>query len=205
MNISTVRRVGLVALLVVFAIAGCSLPAESHPRAIDKAKFPLIFEPGASTTTSIAPSQGKIGWVCFVQQQSKEGPARLSCVARKLKAISPDSLFEALAMGPNEEERQIGGFSSPLPGAAKMLGATPVSAKGVLTVSLSKAMADINSPNNTVAYHQIVKTLTDKRNGLGATAISVKVDGESILIPTDNGPKRIARLSDFDATISTQS
>ena len=202
---STARRFAAAAMVLIVALAAtaCSLSAETSPRAIDKKKLPAILEPNATTTTSVPADQGAWARVCFVQQTNKNTPARLDCTPQRLKKITPESLFEALATGPDPAERKSKGYSSIVPTKAQMLGASNVDEKGVMTINLSKEVADISSPNDITMYHQIVKTLTDPRNGLGVRAIALKVDGESKKIPTDNGPKSIATDTDFNA-VATQ-
>ena len=190
---------GVLATLLAGAIAllaACApLPAENQPRAIDRDKVPDLF--AAPTTT--APHGSEQGAVCFVLQTAGSETSDSACIAAMFTDVSPRTLFDALAAGPDDEQKKEG-LTSLVPGDTELLGAEPApDAPGVLVIDLSSEINSLSSPNNTIAYRQIVETLTNDINGLGVHAVRVKIDGKPTKIPTDKGQLATADPSDFTA------
>ncbi len=194
-------RGALVALFVgvVVVLAACApLPAENRPRAIDRDKVPDLF--AAPTTTS--PHGTEQGAVCFVLQTTGSETSESACIAARFTDISPRTLFDALAAGPDDELKKEG-LTSLVPGDTELLGAEPAQDDpNVLVIDLSSEINSLSSPNNIIAYRQIVETLTNDINDLGADAIRVRVDGKATKIPTDKGQLATADPSDFTADSS---
>ena len=197
MKIRAVILVG--ALTIAGTASACApLPAERSPRSIDRTKVPNLF-PKASTTL---PVTGNYGNVCFVLQGPDASTSTVRCPRLALEARTARTLIEALAAGPNADQREAG-LVSLVPQDTKLLGSEmPSDTPGVLMINLSSAMNTLSSPLNIVAYRQIVMTLTDSYNTLDATAIRVEIDGKPTKIPTDDGQLSQASTKNFhDAAI----
>lgn len=183
----------VVAICAIVASACAPLPAENTPRAIDHAKVPELF-PDSSTTV---PTVGVPGKVCFVPQAGGPEIDELECRTVPLERLSPRTLVDALAAGPDEAQRDEG-LATLVPQNTRLLGAVfDPDVTGVMIIDLSNAINQLSSPNNTLAYRQIIETLTDPKNQTGAKAIRVKIDGKFTKIPTDDGPMSQATPENF--------
>lgn len=205
-----IRRniVAVAAGIIALAAACAPLPSEQHPRVINPDKVPDLFP----TTSTSEPTSGVIAQVCFVQQ-SKDGPtipaaddqgddSDVICVAMNVESRTPRALIDALAAGPGEQPDIA--LTSSVPQNTRLLDASSTTGT-TLTINLSSAINDVSSPNNTLAYHQIVETLTHPSNGLGVDRVRVLVDGKQTKIPTDAGAKDVATPDDFNRGTSTAS
>ena len=176
-----------VAALLTWVAAGCSLPADHAPRAIERDRLPAILRPSQSpTTTVVGGDDVQVAQICFVNDGD------VQCVERKVKRIAPDVLFGTLVDGPTEAERNDGS-SSFIPPATNLSGSNL--SDHVLTLNLSDAINDVGPPNNKTAFAQIVYTTI--KSIPAVRKVSVTVDGKPTKIPTDTGPVAAAGLSDF--------
>lgn len=142
------------------------------------------------------------GIACFVPQRVNDtDEPELNCGRVAVPQLSAGALVAALAAGPDDRQHALG-LTSFVPQNTRVLGVETAS-DGVLVVNLSGAINDVSSPNNTLAYRQIVETLTHPRNHLDIDAIRVKVDGKWTKIPTDDGPLTTARPSNFHSSSSS--
>jgi spore germination protein GerM len=190
----TVAGAVVAAVGLVLGAACAPLPAETTPRAIDRGKVPDLFP--APTTTM--PASGETGVVCFVSQTSGTENSGSKCKRTALEDVNPRTLIDALAAGPDERARNEG-LTSFVPQDTRLLDAERAGDDAtVLLVNLSSEINSLSSPNNIVAYRQIVETLTNGVNGLGVHAIRVKVDGKPTKIPTDKGQLTTADPGDFN-------
>ncbi|HET8930032.1 MAG TPA: GerMN domain-containing protein [Acidimicrobiales bacterium] len=187
---------GAVVLAIGLAvIAACApLPAETTPRAIDREKVPDLF---STPTTTVAVS-GEIGVVCFVSQPTDTETSGSKCTGVDLEDVNPRTLIDALAAGPDEQKINQG-ITSWVPRDTRLLDAVRAGDDATtLVINLSSEINSLSSPNNVVAYRQIVETLTNGINGLGVHAIRVEVDGKPTKIPTDKGLLTTADIDDFN-------
>ncbi len=135
--------------------------------------------------------------MCFVAQTTGSDNSDSECIDVNLEDVSPRTLIDALAAGPDEHQKTRG-LTSLVPRDTRLLGAEHAADDpSVLVIDLSSEINSLFSPNNIVAYRQIVETLTNGINGLGVDAIRVKVDGKSTKIPTDKGQLTTADPDDF--------
>lgn len=197
----TSRRVlGLVLALLAALCASCApLPTDKNPRSIDRDRVPDLF-PAPTTTVPPSPAEGAI---CFVSQSPGSGNSDIECIRVNLEEVSPRTLIDALAAGPDEDQKREG-LASPIPQDTKLLGAERATDDPqVMVIDLSSAINSLSAPNNTDAFRQIVETLTNPVNDLGIDAIRVEVEGKPTKIPTDRGLLNTASTSDFLSTSST--
>ncbi len=184
------RRTVLYTLVILIGVgifaASCSLPADNHPRAIERDRLPALLSPNVSSTTTSVPADSPTAAVYFV----KDG--RLHKVDRKVRSRSASALLEQLAAGPTDGEKDEG-ISSAVPPNTKVLSAE-LSKKDVLTIDVTKDLVQLASPNNKTAYGQIVFTLI---KSLDVRLVAVNVAGKPTPIATDNGFVDRASLSDF--------
>ncbi len=198
------RRVSIVAValaaLVGLAAAGCApLPSETAPRAIDRERVPDLF-PAPTTTVATA---GHFGSVCFVSQVDSADQTESKCIGVMLEDVNPRTLVDALAAGPDEDRREKG-LTSWVPQDTRLLDAeTSVDDPEILVINLSAEINSLSSPNNIVAYRQIVETLTNGINNLGVRAIRLQIEGKPTRIPTDRGQLITADPGDFTDSVAT--
>lgn len=195
----SIRRRAVAAFLTVVALtagACAPLPAETEPRAIDRERVSDLFP---APTTTVPPS-GTTGAACFVEQTGDEqdSGAGSRCTGVVLEDINARTLIDALAAGPEEKLREEG-LTSFVPQDTRLLDAerAPDDSR-ILVINLSSEINSLSSPNNIVAYRQIVETITNDVNRLGVYAVRVKVDGKSTKIPTDRGQLATADPDDFN-------
>lgn len=185
----------LLAAIGFTLLAACApLPAETTPRAIDREKVPDLFP----VPTTTVPTSGEIGVVCFVSQPTETQTSGSKCAGVPVEDVNPRTLIDALAAGPDEKKSDQG-ITSWVPRDTRLLDAERAGDDAtVLVINLSSEINSLSSPNNIVAYRQIVETLTNGINGLGVLAIRVKVEGKPTKIPTDKGQLTTADPSDFN-------
>lgn len=180
--------------VAVVSATGCApLPAQSKPHVIDRGNVKDLF-PAPVTTAST----GNVGVVCFVPPATSTVNPNLECPQVQLEQMDPRSLIDALAAGPDNAQRNAG-LTTQVPQNTTLLDAELDGSTNILTINLSSSINNVSSPNNTLAYRQIVETLTNPANRLGADAVRVRVDGKDTKIPTDAGPLPVATDRDFGA------
>lgn len=184
---------GACTVAVIAATACAPLPTQAKPQVIDRHSVRDLFPAPVTTTSS-----GNTGVVCFVPPITGTDDPHLECPQVQLEDLDPRSLVDALAAGPDEAQRNAG-LTTQVPQNTTLLDAELDPSTNVLTINLSSAINNVSSPNNTLAYRQIVATLTNPNNPLGANAVRVRVDGKDTKIPTDAGPLSVATNRDFGA------
>lgn len=193
----TRHLVVLAATTLTVTLAGCApIPAEHTPRTIDPAKVPELFP---TTTSAQASAATRI--VCFVLQRVDEDP-KVTCNRQAVAGANVRGLITTLAQGTDDRQHDLG-LLSYLPQNTRLIGPDPTPVDGILTVNLTSAFNEVSSPNNTLAFEQIVLTLTNEANGLGASAIQIEVDGKPIKIQTTTGQVATAGPDDFKPQTTT--
>jgi len=144
------RPAALTVLVTLAAVAGCGVPVDAEPRAVDP---PNGAYPGLSAAAPNRP--GAISErLCLVRNEL------LSAVTRSVQqTVSLTMHLQLLLEGPTEAERDAG-FTSALTGT------TPVQAvsqaRGIVTVNIGDRPEDTGRSDDVLGFGQIVCTLTTR-------------------------------------------
>lgn len=178
---------GVVALIALLLGAGCGIPTDGEPRAIT-----------AESTTTAPPSQesggsGNIAVIYLTSPSSDpEGLGTLVPVIRNLET-SPDAttVLEAVLAEETQEDLDAG-RQSVIPPGTSIESVTPDG--DLLTVDLSESWNDLQGPEATQAYAQVVLSLTELDD---VDRVRVLVEGESIQASTPTGDKDVVVRRDY--------
>lgn len=191
-NRTIVVVVAVIALLVFISVASaCALPADHQPRAINPKNLNGLGSTNSGTTTTTAqPGATKVG-IFLVNADNQ-----IQLSYRKINFPSAPNVLEQL-LAPLTAQEKRKGLSSLIPPNTSLLGTTRDGS--LLTVDLSSEMNDVASPNDKVAYAQIVYTLVT--SSLHISDVSIRIAGKATKIPTDNGAANTATVGDFGVEV----
>jgi spore germination protein GerM len=188
-----VRRI--LALLLLVAVAGCGLSANSHPQEIASADLPPdLATPSTSSSTSstITPTSSSVTIYYLVQQ---DGVTKLHGVARDIAdATRPRDRLAALLAAPTPEEQATGVLTS-IPADTLLLDSEVVEADQELVVDLSRSLFDVQGQELRNAFAQIVWTATEIS---GIRQVRFRVDGEDFRVPDEDGIEQSGAVSRSD-------
>jgi hypothetical protein len=170
------RQALLVGLAALTSLSlGCGVPGESTPRVLSESELPDGLRP-VSTSPDATTREQEVIDVWFVRDGSL-ARARHSVPSPADASIAVD---EVLA-GPSASE-QGESLRSAIPDPEAVVGVTV--GRGVATVDLRAAFAEIPASDQVLAVGQLVLTLTDLR-GIGR--VEFQVNGEQVPVPLPNG------------------
>lgn len=173
-----IRRVpslALVMILLGIITAACALPVDHEPRAIETDRLPSLLAQTSSTTTTIPRDSEPVN-VYFVQNET------LVAVPRLVRSRDPAELLDQLALGPTATEQEKG-ISGSVPPDTKLLGSSISDRR--LTLDVSQELLGIGSPNDKIAFGQIVVTMVSADPTINK--VSIRIEGKPTKIPTDDG------------------
>jgi hypothetical protein len=169
-------RFGLVALagLFVVSLAACGVRVEDRAVPIDEDSVPFgLTRPGPGARA--APGGLATAEVVFV------GPEGLVNVPRAVTGGLPGRTLRALLVGPTEQELASGITTAlPSPDALQLISVED----GVAHVRLQPGFRDGTVPDQSVAFAQIVLTLTGPTE---IDAVSFSVDRDRVAVPRADG------------------
>jgi hypothetical protein len=179
------------ALAVPAVLAGCGVPAEREPHAIDG---PVPEEPAEDPDTG-ADHPGEDVTVQFLHRQ--DGESRLVPVRRTVSRPRTDTgVLEALLLHPPTEGERAVDITTAIP-VATMLADPPERTGGdVLVVDLSSALFDARGGELRSAYAQIVCTAT-RIDGVRAVRFEVEGDATPALDGRGEATDRPLRCEDY--------
>jgi hypothetical protein len=177
------RLAGLVTLITLAVVAGCGVPIDGEPRAVEP---PNGANPGLSPAAPNRP--GAVSErLCLVRNEL------LSAVTRSVQqAASLDTHLQLLLAGPTEAERDAG-FSSALTGTA--LVRTVSQARGIVTVNVGDRSEDSARSDEVLGFGQIVCTLTTRPD---VAAVAFARDGRPLGVPRGDGSLSPGPLTSAD-------
>ncbi len=178
------RTTGAMAMLLVLAVAaGCGLPQDSAPRAIDDGS------PGVGGT---APPTAPAGPTVRETVLYFVGPEALVKVSRPTKAATDAvSAVTTLLAGVTDREKERNLLSS-IPPDTQLTGSRL--RDGVLTLDLSAEMNGIRGDGATQAYAQMVYTATELPD---VVAVSFSIEGKPVDVQSDAGNLGIVTRQDY--------
>lgn len=188
---------------VVLILAGCVVPDDDAPRAIDPSTVPFSLL-GTSTTASTEPPAPPVRQVAVPIYLVDNDTEQLVEVVRTVEA--PRSVGEALAellQGPSAEELARG-LTSAISRSTTLLGVEGPR-DGVVTVNLSDDLSSIGGQGQRLALAQVVFTVTAAPEIQG---VLFAFEGEPSQVPDGQGqstaePLDRADFATFDPTVPT--
>lgn len=173
------RRLLLTATALL--VAGCGVPTDNAPRAIDGVE-PIVGEQTGSGSAStgadriflVAPGESRL----------------LRSVPRS--AGSPRNLIEILLDGPNKEELDDQWISQ-IPAGTQLLDFSPQGA--VLFLDLTSELTTLPPPVQRQALAQIVYTAAEID---GVTGVQITFEGKVQALPKGNGDATTGELTPYD-------
>lgn len=191
---TSARRVSAVLTLSAVLLAGCGVPIETRPRAIDPPHGP--FQALASPTPA-APTAGPVAEKLFLVKDDM-----LLAVTRHVNhPPAADALIRDLVAGPTDAERDAGITSA-------LLGGSVVDRVDIVggraTVDLSSTIESTARNDEVLAYAQLVCTLLTRPDISGVTFTSA---GRTVAVPRGDGSLSAGPLdaSDYAGLIATRS
>lgn len=177
--------VAVVAAAVVLT-AGCGIPQDRRPKAIDPADLPpALTADGARSTTTTSIGALKVDITVFLARQD-----RIVAVTRTLATpVSIDDRVRALLSGPSDAEASTGIRTAIAPDA-RLLRATV--SGGVADLDLSSSFADLTGQEQILALAQVVFTVTETP---GVSSVRFQLAGEPVAVPTGDGTLTDAPLT----------
>jgi spore germination protein GerM len=178
---------------VALLLSSCGVPAESSPRVVSEEELPAGLRT-LDTAPDATSQEQQIIDVWFVRDETL-----VSSRHRVPTPVEPTAVVEEILAGPTETE-QNASLRSAIPDPAAVVGVTL--ARGVATVELSAAFAEIPANDQVLAVGQIVLTLTDLR-GLGR--VRFVVDDTNVAVPLATGETSDQSVSRDDYLVLTGS
>ncbi|MEV6489077.1 GerMN domain-containing protein [Actinoplanes sp. NPDC051633] len=180
-----------VAMAVIAVVGACGVTAQDEPHAVELPRRPL---------TTAAPGSafpGPPGEVAEVLCLVRDG--RLVEVVRRVKASpSAQEQVDQLLAGPTEAERNSG-ITTALTGLS--LTVSLRSGRGESEVEVAEANEDAARSDETIAYGQVVCTLTSRSD---VVSVIFTQDGDRLEVPRADGSLSRGPLygSDFAALVA---
>ncbi|MEV4843205.1 GerMN domain-containing protein [Micromonospora matsumotoense] len=169
-RVSSSGRWLLPPVVALLLLAGCGVPADEQPRAVEPP-----FGPPAAPAASSAPGRVEQAF-CLVRA------GRLVRVLRQVEAAGGvDGHLRRLLAGPDNAER-VAGFGTALPGAVHVLGARLVD--GRAQVEVAPLGEESGRSDEVLAYGQIVCTLDSRPDVAG---VSFLLRGRPLEVPRADG------------------
>jgi hypothetical protein len=166
------RLAGLTALLTLAAVAGCGVPVDAEPRAIDppNGAYPALSQAAPNRPGAVSER------LCLVRDEL------LSAVTRSVqRAVSLDMHLRLLLDGPTEAERGAG-FTSALTGTTSVQRVSQ--SRGIVTVDIGDRPQDTGRSDEVLGFGQIVCTLTTRPD---VAAVAFANDGRPLGVPRADG------------------
>jgi spore germination protein GerM len=173
-------RIGCIAVACGFGalVSACGTGAQSEPVKLSKRQVPfeLLAAPTTTTPTTAAPTRKYPFVVYFETNDGIVFAVRTSGTAPK-----PQTVAAALLEGPTGEETQVG-MRTAIPPRAVARVSNAV--RGMVTVDLNPAFAQVVLAEQKIALTQLVYTMTSLH---GVNQVQFLLDGQRISVPRGNG------------------
>jgi spore germination protein GerM len=172
---SSIRRITAAVFAGALTLAACGVPTNERVESIPAEQLPQGLRPTDSTIDARPVDQEPID-VWLVRDD------RLVASRHRVDPpVDPQRALDELLRGPTPAE-QNRSLRSAIPDASAVLSA--VAERGVVSVELAPAFADIPASDQLLAVGQIVLTLTDLR---GVGRVRFVVDEAQIAVPLPSG------------------
>ena len=177
------RKLGavVVALAVAVGVAGCGVPADTHPRRLSAGGVPFgLLNPTTSTTVEVATADDSNQVTVEVYELGLSG--RLVPVQRSVAPpVTVVNVLQKLFAGPSVGELAAG-FQSYISTQTKLLGAQVVD--GVANIDVSREFTEVSGNEQIFALAQIVFTATSVSD---VQSVAFLLGGDPKEVPTQDG------------------
>lgn len=164
-------------LALSFALAACSIPTDSKPRAIDKEEVSAL-NPSTTIEPTTAPSPGAPTIEVYLfRNNTLEAVQRRTNTGRDI-----NSVLQQLLSGTTESERAAG-YTTFIPPQTKLI-RVQLTTDRTLIIDLSGEMDTIGGSTSKAAYAQLVFTATALPE---VAQVQFRTKGTPVSVPTDNG------------------
>lgn len=182
------KAVVLVACMSMASIAGCGVPAQDEPHAVDLPRSPLAAAPEDQPS----PVAGEVGEVLCLVRDGR----LIQAVRRVATAPSVQQQLEELVAGPTSAEQSLG-LTTAL--AHLSLSARPSSGPGI-AVEVTEPDEGNARSDEILAYGQIVCTLTARAD---VNTVIFTEEGQRLEVPRADGTltSEPLRGSDYSSLI----
>jgi hypothetical protein len=161
----------LPALVAACLLAGCGVPDDTRPRALDPADVPEeLLEPAPSSTAAPPPEEQPASIEIYLVNRAED---RLEAATRGARHWDIPMRIDALLEGPTEAEAD-GGLHSAIPAETRRLNIEHLQPT-VATIDLSREFTAADDEAELLALAQVVYTVTEQS---GVTGVSLLVEGE---------------------------
>lgn len=194
------RRLALLAILSVAAVAACSIQDDPEPRAIDRSQVPFsLLATSTTTTEAVRPPIMEIPASIFLVDSDTEQ------LIEVMRMVAPPSSVRAsiqeLLEGPMGEELAMG-LNSAIARSTVLLGVDGPRS-GVVTIDLSDDLRSIGGQGQRLALAQMVFTATATPE---VTGVLFAFEGEISEVPNGQGvsttePLNRADFATFDPSV----
>jgi hypothetical protein len=178
-----VARAALLASMVLASVlAGCGVPTDDEPQAIDANDVPFqLLAPAAAPTTTTVLAAGSAG-VERVVVYLADTDGHLTAARREVeRPVTPAKAVRALLQGPTPDEASK--LHTAITSETKLLDVDGPT-DGLVTVDLSAHLLDITGRQQILALGQVVYTLTSLPD---VTRVLFRFDGEAVEVPNGDG------------------
>lgn len=181
---STCLMASCIALVGLLVGAGCGVPANDEPRAIEAEDLPAdLLDPNPPASTTLPGATATVAVTVYLVVRQGD-TTRLAPVARDVADASRAAdRINALLLPTAAEEQQEGLISS-IPTDTVLLDTSLVPADKELVVNLSGALFDVQGEELANAFAQLVWTVTELD---GVSQVRFRVDGEAYRAPNAEG------------------
>jgi len=189
-------------VLVVVALAGCGLSADSQPDRIAAEDLPAdLLDPNPPASTTLPDSAATIPITVYLV--TSEGDAtRLAPVEREVvDASRARDRIDALLVPTSAEEQALGLVSS-VPTDTVLLDTNLVPEQSELVVNLSNAIFDVQGEELAKAFAQLVWTVTELPT---VRQVRFRVDGRAYRAPNAEGIEQDGAVTRGDYNAFTPS
>jgi hypothetical protein len=172
------------ALAGAVSTAGCGIPLDDAPRAVQRDNPPGTGAIGTATTAPAVAAP----WRIYLVQVLDEGP-RLVTVDREVAVESqgappsPAAVLETVLNATAEPDEQQRGIANPIPSSTR-LASTPRLVGGRLAIDLTEGIYELQGDVQLAAFGQIVCTAATLE---GVDTVWFEVDGERRAVPAGAG------------------
>lgn len=172
-------------------LAGCGIPSEEAPEAIDGETVPGLQGPITAPPTTVDPATSVKIALYF---SDTEGETLVEVPRQIENNTDPAGALLQLLAGPTEDERRR--LATSIPADTQLLGATVDDDSNVVTVNLSRGIENIQGASLTNAFAQIVWTVTGLSGGV--ERVRFQVEGEDRPALSDAGNLDVVGRSDYE-------
>lgn len=190
-------------VLVVVALAGCGLSADSQPNPIAAEDLPAdLLDPNPPASTTLPDSAATIPVTVYLVKS--EGDAtRLVPVEREVVDASRARDRIDAVLVPTSAEEQALGLVSSVPTDTVLLDTSLVPEESELVVNLSNAIFDVQGKELAKAFAQLVWTVTELPT---VRQVRFRVDGRAYRAPNAEGIEQDGAVTrgDYNAFTPTR-